>query len=63
VKEESGLAGWLQSKEEASESFASRRLEGELKKDGSLSWEKISEGPTMAQAQVAASAAAMPKLS
>jgi len=53
----------LKSKEEASESFASRRLEGELKKDGSLSWEKISEGPTMAQAQVAASAAAMPKLS
>jgi len=53
----------LKSKKEASVSFASRRLEGELKKDGSVSWERISEESTMAQAQVAASAAAMPKLS
>ena len=57
------MGGVRQRKKEASESLASRRLEGELKKVGSLQWERISEGPTIAQAQVAASAAASPKLS
>jgi hypothetical protein len=62
------MGGGRQGKEEARQSFASRRLEEELKRKlfsegGKLARAGISEGPTTRQPQASASAEASPKLS